>query len=28
MQHFRLAVNDDIDFVYPTLKYAPALYKV
>ncbi|WP_086428445.1 GNAT family N-acetyltransferase [Staphylococcus cornubiensis] len=28
MQHFRLAVNDDIDFVYPTLAYAPALYKV
>lgn len=28
VQHFRLAVNDDIDFVYPTLKYAPALYKV
>lgn len=28
MQHFRLAVNDDIDFVYPTLKDAPALYKV
>lgn len=28
MQHFRLPVNDDIDFVYPTLKDAPALYKV
>ncbi|UXS21432.1 GNAT family N-acetyltransferase [Staphylococcus delphini] len=28
MQHFRLAVNDDIDFIYPTMAYAPALYKV
>lgn len=28
MQHFRLAVNDDIDFVYPTLTYASALYEV